>query len=41
MEPPADNPATMELRPNLWPGGEDRRLATARPHGAWIEWTGG
>ena len=38
MEPPADNPATMELRLTLWPGGEDRRLAVAHPHGAWIEW---
>lgn len=38
MEPPADNPAMMELRLTLWPGGEDRRLAIAHPHGAWIEW---
>ena len=38
MEPPTDNPAMMELRLTLWPGGEDRRLATAHPHGAWIEW---
>ena len=38
MEPLADNPAMIELRLTLWPGGEDRRLATAHPHGAWIEW---
>ncbi len=41
MEPGANDPATMELRLTLWPGGEDRRLATAHPHGAWIEWEGG
>jgi len=38
MEPGADNPATMELRLTLWPGGGDRLLATAHPHGAWIAW---
>jgi hypothetical protein len=38
MEPPVDNPAAMELRLTLWPGGEERRLAIAHPHGAWIEW---
>lgn len=38
MEPASDNPATMELRLTSWPGGEDRRLAAAHPHGAWIEW---
>jgi hypothetical protein len=41
MEPASDNPATMELRLSSWPGGEDRRLATAHPHGAWSEWMGG
>lgn len=41
MEPARDNPASMELRLTLWPGGEDRLLAAAHPHGAWIEWTGG
>jgi hypothetical protein len=40
MEPPADNPAKMELRVTLWPGGEDRLLAGAHPHGAWVEWAG-
>jgi hypothetical protein len=38
MEPGADNPAVMELRLTLWPAGADRLLATAHPHGAWIEW---
>ena len=23
-----------------WPGGEPRRLATAHPHGRWVEWVG-
>ncbi len=41
MEPPPDNLAIMELRLTLWPGGEDRRLATVHPHGAWVEWEGG
>lgn len=26
------------LRLTAWPGGDDRRLATAHPHGAWIDW---
>jgi hypothetical protein len=38
MEPMAGNPAVMELRLTLWPGGQDRLLAIAHPHGAWIEW---
>jgi hypothetical protein len=38
MEPAADNPAVMELRLTHWPGGTDRVLATAHPHGAWIDW---
>ncbi|MEW4448434.1 DUF2332 domain-containing protein [Qipengyuania sp. JC766] len=30
-----------ELRVRYWPGGEEwHTLATAHPHGAWIEWTG-
>ncbi|MEO7027305.1 MAG: DUF2332 family protein, partial [Caulobacteraceae bacterium] len=40
MEPPPDNLAVMELRLTLWPGGDDRRLATVHPHGAWVEWEG-
>ncbi len=38
MEPSPENPAVMELRLTLWPEGEDRLLAHAHPHGAWIEW---
>ena len=38
MEPSRDSPAVMELRLTLWPGGEERLLATAHPHGAWVEW---
>jgi hypothetical protein len=38
MELAPDHPALMELRLTLWPGGEERRLATAHPHGAWLEW---
>jgi hypothetical protein len=40
MEPSPANPAVMELRLTLWPAGEDRLLAHAHPHGAWIEWLG-
>lgn len=29
-----------ELRLTLWPGGERQLLATAHPHGAWLEWVG-
>lgn len=30
-----------ELSVRYWPGGEEwRPLATAHPHGAWVEWTG-
>lgn len=34
--PRSDAPG--ELRCRLWPGGHDELLATAHPHGAWIEW---
>lgn len=27
----------MEVRLTLWPGGEERLLAVAHPHGAWVE----
>jgi hypothetical protein len=40
MEPPQTDMATMEVRLTLWPGGEDRRLATVHPHGAWVAWDG-
>jgi hypothetical protein len=35
---PAQSLADIELRLTLWPGGEDRRLASVHPHGAWVEW---
>ncbi|MCP5432538.1 MAG: DUF2332 domain-containing protein [Alphaproteobacteria bacterium] len=36
------NPETFdfEVRLTLWPGGVDRRLAVAHPHGAWVRWEG-
>ncbi len=37
FEPPQPDAAT-ELRCTLWPGGVDRLLARAHPHGARIEW---
>ncbi len=40
MEPPPEDMAKMEIRLNLWPGGEDRVLAHAHPHGAWVDWLG-
>jgi hypothetical protein len=39
FEPPEQG-GPLELRLNLWPSGEFRRLATAHPHGATIEWLG-
>lgn len=38
METPPADMATMEVRLTLWPGGEDRLLGTAHPHGAWVDW---
>jgi hypothetical protein len=29
-----------EVRLTIWPGGEAQKIATAHPHGAWIEWLG-
>jgi hypothetical protein len=40
MEPSAAINGIMELRLTSWPGGEERLLATAHPHGAWVEWVG-
>jgi len=37
FEPPNAD-AHMELSLTLWPGGTMRVLATAHPHGRWIEW---
>ncbi|MDJ0847677.1 MAG: DUF2332 family protein [Myxococcota bacterium] len=33
-------PATTELRLRLWPGGEERLLATSNPHARRVEWLG-
>lgn len=30
--------APAELRLTLWPGGVERTLAAAHPHGEWVEW---
>ncbi len=38
MEP--GPPALPTLRLTLWPGGEDRLLAHAHPHGSKVEWLG-
>jgi hypothetical protein len=38
MEPPPHNLALVELRLTRWPGGEDRLLGHAHPHGASVEW---
>ena len=37
MEPPVNVPR-MEIRLTLWPGGEERVLAEAHPHGAYVRW---
>ncbi|MGI9169518.1 MAG: DUF2332 family protein, partial [Caulobacteraceae bacterium] len=37
-EPAPENLAGMETRLTLWPGGEERVLASVHPHGAWVEW---
>ena len=33
-----DSGAPAELRLTLWPGGDERVLARAHPHGEWAEW---
>ena len=33
--------APAELRLTLWPEGRERTLATAHPHGEWVEWRAG
>jgi hypothetical protein len=40
MEPVHIRDLDAEVRLTLWPGGQDRRVATAHPHGAWVRWTG-
>jgi hypothetical protein len=37
FEPPRPD-LRVELRCTTWPGGEDRLLAEAHPHGAWVRW---
>jgi hypothetical protein len=37
---PAEDGLSDEVRLTLWPGGEDRLLATAHPHGAAVQWMG-
>lgn len=38
MEPAAEDLALFELRLTLWPTGEERLLAEAHTHGAWVRW---
>lgn len=38
FEPPPANMATVEVRLTLWPGGIERKLAEAHPHGASVTW---
>jgi hypothetical protein len=38
MEPIDGQAFPIELRLTLWPGGEDRRLATVHAHGASVNW---
>jgi hypothetical protein len=40
MEPPEGQAFPIELRLTLWPGGEDRKLATVHAHGANVTWEG-
>jgi hypothetical protein len=41
LEPAGNLAADMEVRLTLWPGGKDRRLAVAHPHGTWVRWDAG
>jgi hypothetical protein len=38
MEPVEGQAFPIELRLTLWPGGQDRRLATVHAHGASVNW---
>lgn len=40
LEPAHLSTSDMEVRLTLWPSGEERLLARAHPHGAWVEWLG-
>jgi hypothetical protein len=35
---PVPTTMAMEVRLTQWPGGRERLLAHAHPHGAWVEW---
>ncbi len=35
-----DGTEKSELRLTLWPGGQQRTLARAHPHGRWVKWSG-
>jgi len=39
LEPP-NAEGGVELRCQVWPGGDDRLLASAHPHGAWVKGSG-
>lgn len=38
FEPASDNMALIEIRLTSWPGGVERKLGEAHPHGAWVRW---
>jgi len=38
MEPSPESMMVMQVRLTLWPGGEERLLAEAHPHGAYVRW---
>jgi hypothetical protein len=38
LEPDMADMRTIEVRMTLWPGGEERLLALAHPHGTWVDW---
>jgi hypothetical protein len=38
IEPATGTQIASHLTRTTWPPGEQRRLATAHPHGAWIRW---
>ncbi|HEY5071718.1 MAG TPA: DUF2332 family protein [Caulobacteraceae bacterium] len=40
MEPPPSDMSKMHVRLTIWPGGQERLLAKAHPHGTWVEWLG-
>jgi hypothetical protein len=38
FEPAGHLAVDLELRLTTWPGGDERRLAIAHPHGMWVRW---